>query len=136
MRTWAAVRVGDVVRVPANLELFPADLLCLGSSGGPQCWVNTKPLDGETDVKLRVVPPAAIAAVGAERLGDAQALGEALRGKVRCEEPNDKVNEFIAQLQLDGRARALVSEDNMLLRGCQLRNADWVRPARFELAIS
>jgi hypothetical protein len=154
-RSWIDVRVGDIVRVEGNLvrrpshrtlgaslarprarrvltsqELFPADLLCLGSSGGPQCWVNTKPLDGETDVKLRLVPPSVVAAVGAERLGDAAALGAALAGRVRAETPNDKVNEFIAELQLlqeegGGQERCLVSEDNMLLRGCQLRNADY-----------
>ena len=53
--TWADVREGDVVRVDAK-EAFPADLLLLKSSAGSQCWVNTKPLDGETDMKLRLAP--------------------------------------------------------------------------------
>ena len=54
--TWADVMVGDVVRVMTR-EYFPADLLLLRASDPPgQCWVNTKPLDGETDSKLRVAP--------------------------------------------------------------------------------
>ena len=53
--TWAEVRVGDVVRVQSR-EAFPSDLLLLRGSDPPgQCWVNTKPLDGESDLKLRLV---------------------------------------------------------------------------------
>ena len=55
-RTWADVRTGDIVRVHAR-DSFPADLLLLRGSDPPgQCWVNTKPLDGETDTKLRLAP--------------------------------------------------------------------------------
>ena len=53
--TWADVQVGDVVRI-ASRQAFPADLLLLRGSDPPgQCWVNTKPLDGESDLKLRLV---------------------------------------------------------------------------------
>ena len=54
--TWAQVKVGDVVRVMER-EAFPADLVLLRGSDPPgQCWVNTKPLDGESDMKLRLAP--------------------------------------------------------------------------------
>ena len=36
------------------------------------------------------------------------------------------MNDFTGQLCIDGKERLLVSEDNMLLRGCQLRNTEWV----------
>ena len=45
---------------------------------------------------------------------------------MRCEEPNDKVNDITAQLQLEGSTPTLLTEDNFLLRGCQLRNTEWV----------
>jgi hypothetical protein len=45
---------------------------------------------------------------------------------VRCEEPNDKVNDITAQLVLEGAPPALLTEENFLLRGCQLRNTEWV----------
>ena len=42
-----------------------------------------------------------------------------------CEAPNDKVNDFLGKMCLKGHAHTLVSEENLLLRGCQLRNTDW-----------
>jgi magnesium-transporting ATPase (P-type) len=126
-RAWADVRVGDIVRVKSR-ETFPADLLLLRGSDPPgQCWVNTKPLDGETDTKLRLVPKQLVALLEAPAACEPSALRSALRGAtLRCEQPNDKVNDITAQLCLEGRPPTLVSEDNFLLRGCQLRNTEWV----------
>lgn len=57
--TWGDVRAGDVVRIFAR-ESFPADILLLRGSDPPgQCWVNTKPLDGETDTKCARARPSA-----------------------------------------------------------------------------
>ena len=88
--TWADVRVGDVVRV-TDREAFPADLLLLRASDPPgQCWSNTKPLDGESDLKLRVAPKLTAALLeGASR---PEELRQWLRGTVKCEAPNDKVS--------------------------------------------
>ena len=40
--------------------------------------------------------------------------------------PCSQVNDITAQLCLDNHPPILLSEDNFLLRGCQLRNTDWV----------
>ena len=54
--TWADVQVGDVVRVLSK-EAFPADMVLLRGSNPPgTCWVSTKALDGESDMKLRLAP--------------------------------------------------------------------------------
>jgi hypothetical protein len=129
-RTWADVRVGDVVRVHAR-ETFPADLLLLRGSDPPgQCWVNTKPLDGETDTKLRLAPKRLAELLDKPEACTPSALTAMLAGGyIRCEEPNDKVNDITAQLCLRPhvlKERLLLSEENFLLRGCQLRNTDWV----------
>ena len=130
-RTWADVRVGDIVKVRAR-ESFPADLLLLrGCDPAPgQCWVNTKPLDGESDTKLRLAPKTlpGILAGAVDRNGNpsAAALRKHLTGEVLCEEPNDKVNDFQGQLRLSGQEPLMLNESNMLLRGCQLRNTEWV----------
>ena len=36
------------------------------------------------------------------------------------------MNDFLGQLCLEGHEPVMLSRDNMLLRGCQLRNTDWV----------
>ena len=121
------MKVGDVVRVRSR-ETFPADLLLLRGSEPPgQCWVNTKPLDGETDTKLRLAPKLCASLLEAPGASEPANLRRLLRdGVLRCEEPNDKVNDITAQLCLEGHPPQMLSEDNFLLRGCQLRNTDWV----------
>ena len=81
-----------MVRVRSR-DTFPADLLLLRASDPPgQCWVNTKPLDGETDSKLRVVPKQLLPLLEKQGACEAPALRKLLRGaRVRCEVPNDKV---------------------------------------------
>lgn len=50
------MRVGDVVRVKED-EYFPADLLLIASSGTDGiCYVETKNLDGETNMKNKFAP--------------------------------------------------------------------------------
>ena len=53
---WGDVCVGDVLLVKQN-EFFPADMVLMSSSdeeGG--CYVETKNLDGETNLKTKSVP--------------------------------------------------------------------------------
>ncbi|KAL1521781.1 hypothetical protein AB1Y20_021434 [Prymnesium parvum] len=123
-KLWADVCVGDVVRV-RDRQAFPADLLLLRACDPDpgQCWVNTKPIDGETDTKLRLAPR-----ISTELLknDDAATLRNTLRGHVLTETPNDKVNDFSGQLCLEGHAPVLLARQNVCLRGCQLRSTDWV----------
>ena len=88
--------VGDVVKIYAR-ESFPADLLLLRASDPPgQCWVNTKPLDGESDTKLRLAPRQTVAKLcGADNeLPSPAAMRKAIQGVVHMEAANDKVNDF------------------------------------------
>lgn len=53
-KQWKEIRVGDIVKC-LNNEFFPADLVILNSSGRKGiCYIETKNLDGETNLKHKL----------------------------------------------------------------------------------
>ena len=56
-RSWADIRVGDLVKVSEG-QAFPADLLFVSSSDSSGCcYVDTCNLDGETNLKSKMALP-------------------------------------------------------------------------------
>lgn len=54
---WREVRVGDIVHL-SNNEAVPADMVLLHSSNSlGVCYLDTCNLDGETNLKQRIVAP-------------------------------------------------------------------------------
>lgn len=127
---WKNVQVGDFVRL-YNEEEIPADIIVLSTSDADgACYVETKNLDGETNLKVR------------------QALhtGRKVRRARDCERTNFKLESEPPHANLysySGAVRWLQKDEahpnsepkemaepvginNMLLRGCTLRNTDWV----------
>lgn len=52
-KSWKYIQVGDIVRILDNEE-FPADLVMLHSSNAEgNCYIETKNLDGETNLKIK-----------------------------------------------------------------------------------
>ena len=85
---WKDVYVGDLVRIKEN-EFFPADILLLSSSETDGiCYVETKNLDGETNLKTKYALPATndIYFNGANL--------ESLTGALNVEWPNNRIYKF------------------------------------------
>lgn len=110
--SWMDVRVGDVLEI-RNRENIPADLVMLSCSDSKgTCFVMTSNLDGETNLKPRMVSPDLRAAV--EAADDTSAAAAGLQGGaggegggeggvvamvakgvfVECDLPNQKLEHF------------------------------------------
>jgi phospholipid-transporting ATPase len=127
---WKAIRPGDVVRV-ARDEFFPADLLFLSSSNPEgSCYVETKNLDGETNLKLKKAIEPTQGLSGDD--GAAVAAVAAWRAKLECDVPNNSLYTFMGNLVLPSGSDGAPGETlplgpaNVLLRGSNLRNTAWV----------
>ncbi|KAF0873170.1 AT8A2 ATPase, partial [Crocuta crocuta] len=116
---WKEVAVGDIVKV-VNGQYLPADMALLSSSE-PQamCYVETANLDGETNLKIRQ---------GLSHTADMQTREVLMKlsGTIECEGPNRHLYDFTGNLHVDGKSPVPLGPDQILLRGTQLRNTQWV----------
>uniref|UniRef100_A0A6Q2ZJR8 Phospholipid-transporting ATPase n=1 Tax=Esox lucius TaxID=8010 RepID=A0A6Q2ZJR8_ESOLU len=114
---WMNVRVGDIIKLENN-QFVAADLLLLSSSEPHSlCYIETAELDGETNMKVRQS-----LSVTAE-LGDPNNLAS-FNGEVVCEPPNNKLDRFCGLLYWR-ECKYPLNNQNMLLRGCVLRNTEY-----------
>ncbi|XP_073668291.1 phospholipid-transporting ATPase IA isoform X5 [Paramisgurnus dabryanus] len=116
---WEKLAVGEVVRA-SNRDHLPADLIILSSSE-PQgmCYIETSNLDGETNLKIRQ---------GLQITTDLKDIDSLMRlsGRMECESPNRHLYEFVGNIRLDGHSTVPLSPDQILMRGAQLRNTQWI----------
>lgn len=132
---WRELKVGDFIKV-ANHEILPADIMILAvipaegaRTGGNMglCYVETKNLDGETNLKLREAPqPTRNVFMNEEE------AGYIIQGYVESELPNGDINQYSGTLFLEenpnggGNEGVPLTLKNMLLRGSKLRNTSYV----------
>eukprot|EP00824_Muranothrix_gubernata_P008681 TRINITY_DN2115_c0_g1_i1.p1 TRINITY_DN2115_c0_g1~~TRINITY_DN2115_c0_g1_i1.p1 ORF type:complete len:1059 (-),score=246.27 TRINITY_DN2115_c0_g1_i1:588-3764(-) len=112
---WRDLQVGSIVKVE-NKQLIPADMIALSTSE-PQglCYVETSNLDGETNLKIRQALPETF------RLQPTE-----VRGFVRCEQPNNRLYVFEGFIHMKDGSKLSLSNKQILLRGCILRNTKCV----------
>ncbi|CAK4078673.1 unnamed protein product [Aphanomyces euteiches] len=125
---WSALQVGQIVKL-SNRDTAPADLLILAvhevdvQHKAGICYVETKSLDGETNLKLRQAMESTLSAQTEREILQ-------LHGCVECEQPNKAISRFSGSFfvdQADGTVlNDPISIKNILLRGCQLRNTEWM----------
>uniref|UniRef100_A0A672HW60 Phospholipid-transporting ATPase n=1 Tax=Salarias fasciatus TaxID=181472 RepID=A0A672HW60_SALFA len=114
---WRHIQVGDVIRLRKN-DFVPADVLLLSSSNpNSLCYVETAELDGETNLKFKMG-----LRVTDERLQEERQLAE-FDALIECEEPNNRLDKFTGTMLWKGE-RYPLELDNMLLRGCKVRNTE------------
>ncbi|CAK8566322.1 unnamed protein product [Lathyrus sativus] len=115
------IHVGNIIWLRENDEV-PCDLVLIGTSD-PQgvCYIETSALDGETDLKTRVIPSAC--------MGIDVELLHKIKGVIECPSPDKDVRRFDANMRLyppfiDNDVCPLTIK-NTILQSCYLRNTEW-----------
>ncbi|KAL1626826.1 phospholipid transporting ATPase [Neofusicoccum ribis] len=127
---WKNVQVGDFVRL-YNEEQVPADIVVLATSDPDgACYVETKNLDGETNLKVRQALHAGRKIVHARHCEKAEFC-------IQSEPPHANLYAYSGVLRWNERdpqdphgagsdMAEPISINNLLLRGCSIRNTEWV----------
>ncbi|KAJ8100442.1 hypothetical protein POJ06DRAFT_196550 [Lipomyces tetrasporus] len=127
---WKNVRVGDFVRI-RNDDEIPADVVILSTSDSDgACYVETKNLDGETNLKVR---QAVRCGAHIKHSRDCERASFI----IESEAPHPNLYAYSGVLRWSQRNPAdltappqemaePITINNLLLRGCTLRNTQWV----------
>ena len=120
---WKKLEVGDVVLLREN-DQIPADIVVLSTSDADGvCFVETKNLDGETNLKPRRSLRATSSIVSEEDIEHAKFV-------LDSEAPHPNLYIYNGVLHFndpEGAERVEpVTINEFLLRGCSLRNTTWV----------
>ncbi|KAI1300432.1 hypothetical protein F5Y03DRAFT_364100 [Xylaria venustula] len=124
---WKNLQVGDFVRLYNDDEL-PADVIVLATSDNDgACYVETKNLDGETNLKVRQ-------ALRCGRTLKHARDCERAQFTIESEAPQPNLYKYNAAIKWEQSFPGIgpkgmsepITIDNLLLRGCNLRNTEWV----------
>ncbi|XP_065553846.1 phospholipid-transporting ATPase VD isoform X4 [Lathamus discolor] len=116
---WKNVNVGDFIRLSRN-EIIPADMVLLYSSDlDGICYIETASLDGETNLKQRQVVRGY-----SEQVSEIDP--EKFSSRIECESPNNDLGRFRGFVEHSNKDRVGLSKENLLLRGCTVRNTEAV----------
>lgn len=120
-KQWKELKPGQIVRLLDD-QFIPVDMLLLRSSddkGG--LYIETKNLDGETNLKNKTVEKQ----INSMELH--QNWNQLTGAKIVCEKPNNAIYKFEGYLELPGNQKKIsLGAENFILRGCKLRNTEWV----------
>ena len=116
---WQEVRVGDFLKIECD-QYFCADIALLASSDPKgMCYVETKNLDGETNLKHKLAEKLTQSFISTHEVLDT------FQCEVKCDDPNPMIYSFSGLLRHNGTFMALTHEQ-LLLRGSSLKNTEWV----------
>lgn len=125
-KDWEDLAVGDFIFLRNN-EAIPADVvICATSEEEDSCFIETKNLDGETNLKSRHAIP---------ELTTLRTPADCMHASLRIdsEAPDTNMYRLNASVVMGDRLgkdgqplRCPVTLNQVLLRGCNLRNTEWV----------
>lgn len=116
LKKWKNIRAGEVVKICSD-DTIPCDMVLLGTSDPSGiAYIQTMNLDGESNLKTRYARQETASTVFE---------GSIVLGTIKCEQPNRNIYEFTANMEFNGQKFPL-SQSNIVLRGCQLKNTDWI----------
>ena len=129
-RAWKDITVGDMIRVRNNEEV-PADIVLISCSDPEgNCAIETKNLDGETNLKTKT----SLACGGSNNLKRSTDLGNC-KFWIECDAPNSHLYAFKGTIHYENYdengtlinmdEKEAITNDNVLLRGTTLRNTKW-----------
>lgn len=89
------------------------------------CYVETKNLDGETNLKHKLTEKhLALALAHTDTVSQ---IVDLLSGSIICEDSNDHIYKFEGTLYLEKlKKKVALNSENLCLRGSSLRNTEWV----------
>ena len=126
-KKWAEIKLGDIIKVRNN-EQFPADLILLSSSDDNGiCYVETKNIDGETNLKFQE------ANITLQKIKNEKNLSK-IKYVCITKQPNEFIYKFDATLYetdyngdiIDRNKYLLLNKKQFLLKGCILRQTDYI----------
>jgi phospholipid-transporting ATPase len=118
-KLWQELRVGDLVLINKD-DALPADLLLVKSAlKSGLSFVDTKDLDGETNLKEKMVYSEI------NKMSDEEILS--MEGSIQIDAPNEYLDSWEGNLHLiSNKLTANVTIKNMLLKGSILRNTEFI----------
>lgn len=118
---WKKLHVGEIVKVRSE-EFIPCDLLILQTSDEKgTCFVETKGLDGETNLKIKSATKEL-----QEQFKSENELAN-IGGILTCEKPNNAIYKFEGTCKIPTIPKVLsLNIDNLLLRGSRLMNTEYI----------
>ncbi len=121
---WEDVKRGNIVKVFKN-EYFPADLLCINTKKNDKneniendgmCYVETKNLDGETNLKYKH------SVKHINKLCKTEKEMTDLQGIIECSQPSEFINDFNGFYTYESNGERIpIDRQNLLLRGTSLQ---------------
>jgi magnesium-transporting ATPase (P-type) len=102
---------------------FPCDLLVLNASNPMGiCYVETKNLDGETNLKNKQANKEVLKMAQ----NDEDVLKNFDNAKIECEPPNEFLYKFEGKMTMPNGKVFSLDADQITLRGSTLQNTEWI----------